>query len=183
MKKLIFILTIALMGTQFVNAQACHEAKPIFMRSIDVLKKYNKVIDNIPYAKQAKLIADNWNTIAGNSSAKVGPRKIFLDNSKVTGIVMGQTQRTFVSPPSPHNKLTITVDKTGGRAKTDVFICVHSTKNGSQQRKEYRFQNSRSSKKKTFTINNVKGKSVSVIIKNKSVGNTFKYNVRAKRSR
>lgn len=183
MKKIIVAFVIAFMaGTGISNAQACNQGKALSQRVAGVLKKENVVIDAIPYAKQIKLIAKHWNTIAGNSSAKTGPRKMYLDNSKVTGVVVGPTQRTFISPTSPHNKLEISLAKVSGKAKTDVFICVHSPKGNSQQRKEYRFENGKDKKTKKFILNNVKGKMISVIVKGKSVGNTFGYQLRAKKA-
>jgi len=182
MKKIIVTFAIALLaGTGSINAQACSDGAKLSSRVASVLKNYQPVIENIPYVKQIAQIKKHWQTIAGNSSAKMGPRQMPLDNSKVTGVVVGPTQRTFISPPSKHSKLEIKLDKVSGKAKTDLFICVHPVKGSSKQLKEYRFENGKGNKTKKFTINDVKGKMISVVIKGKSVGNTFGYQLRVKK--
>jgi len=176
---MIALVSVSSMGS--MNAQ-CNDGKNLSARVVDVLKDYSSVISSIPYAEQVKQIAKHWNTIAGNSSAKAGPRQMYLDNSKVGGVVVGPTKRTFISPMSEHNKLEISLEKVSGKAKTDIFICVHDLQGGSKQVKEYRFENGKTKKTKKFTINNVKGKLISVVVKGKSAGNTFGYKLRAKKA-
>lgn len=184
MKTIKLFLIIALMSTiSSMNAQECNAGASLSKRVVSVLKNYNSAIETIPYAKQVKEIAKHWNTIAGNSSAKMGPRKMYLDNSKVTGVVVGSTKRTFISPISEHNKLEINLTKVSGKAKTDIFVCIHDPKGKSSQLREYRFQNGKSKSTKKFIVNNVKGKMISVVVKGKSVGNTFGYQLRVKKGK
>lgn len=120
-----------------------------------------------------------WNRLAGNSWGSIGPRHLSLKNKSATGTILGQTNRTFVTVPSHGNTVKIILRKTDGRAKTGVTICTQ-TKSGTRRTvKSYTFNNSKAAMTKTFIIPNAKGKVISVNMRNYSVGNKFKYTIRA----
>jgi len=120
-----------------------------------------------------------WNQQAGSSWASIGPRNLSLKNRSSNGTILGQTNRTFVTVPSRANTIKITIRKTDGRAKTGVTICTQS-KNGTRRTvKSYTFNNSKQAASKVFTIPNAKGKVISVNMRNYSVGNKFKYTIKA----
>ncbi|MEM9823777.1 MAG: hypothetical protein AAF985_22020 [Bacteroidota bacterium] len=73
------------------------------------------------------------------------------------------------------NSVTISVNKTGGRAQTIANIYVNN-----QYRDKIEFSNGRYTREKSKTISGVKNKNVKVEIINQSVGNKFKYSMKAK---
>lgn len=133
------------------------------------------------FVGRAASAVNKWNKIAKNSWATIGPRSLrYGEGNRQTGTIMGKTTRTFVMPPTRKGNATITLKKIDGRAKTGVTICTQ-TKNGSRRTiHSYTFNNSNAPKTKTFSIPNSANKVVTVTIKNYSVGNKFKYSIKAK---
>src|SRR5690606_23783244 len=114
-------------------------------------------------------LRQHWNWIAGNSSATIGPRRLEIDGGNETGQILGQTKSTFVTPPSFNNQVVITINKFEGRAETGVTICTHGQNGVTETVTSYVFPNDNNGKVKSFTINNAKGKIISVAMKNNSV--------------
>ncbi|MEM8887616.1 MAG: hypothetical protein AAGD28_06485 [Bacteroidota bacterium] len=140
---------------------------------------WNPSISTQAYAALVRDAVSSWNNYARNRWATIGPRHLALNNRQATGTILGQTNRTFVTVPARGNSVTITLRKTDGRAKTGVTICTQ-TKNGTRRTvHSYTFNNGNYTKTKTFTINNAKGKVISINMRNYSVGNKFKYTVKA----
>lgn len=131
------------------------------------------------YASLVRDAVRKWNQRAGNSWASIGPRHMTLNNRQATGTILGQTNRTFITEPAHGNSVRITLKKTDGRAKTGVTICTQ-TKNGTRRTvHSYTFNNGNYTRTKTFVIPNARGKVISVNMRNYSVGNKFKYTIRA----
>ena len=76
----------------------------------------------------------------------------------------------YLSTVARSNKVTVSIKKTGGRAKTTVNIYA-----GNQLKKRIIFENGDYKTTKQRVLNNVRGKKIKVEIVNQSVGNTFKY--------
>ena len=182
MKKVIILSLVALFAISFnADAQNCNQGKKLAQKTWQKFNKPWKVnINPIAYATGVKAIKTGWNAIAANSGAAIGPRFLDTDGSKQTGSVSGQTKRTFVTPPSFNKKMTITINKYQGKAETGVIICSHDEQGRTKTLREYTFKKDKNGKVKKFELNNVKGKIISVAIRNRSVANKFKYRVTAK---
>jgi len=72
------------------------------------------------------------------------------------------------------DQTSITIRKTDGRAKTEVYFFV----DGVQQGGKMTFSSGQGTRTKSRTVNNTKNKEVKVKIYNRSVSNTFKYNAK-----
>jgi hypothetical protein len=136
------------------------------------------------YANIVKDLIGFWNKMAGNSWAKIGPRKLEW-GVKHTGDIIGTTGRKFVAvAPASHAKVEVTITETGGKGKTGVAIC-RTTKNGSVEKvKEFTFNDSSSQKnnkseKLVFTVAKAEEKIITVHFDGKSVGNSFGYDLKA----
>jgi|GEM_PF-6676279 len=72
------------------------------------------------------------------------------------------------------NSVKVEINKTGGKAKTTVNIYANGSFKG-----RIIFENGRDTPKKSKTIPGVNGKNIKVEIVNQSVGNKFKYSMKA----
>lgn len=181
MKRLITIIVIALFAFNFqAEAQNCNQGKKLAEKTWEKWGPWKPKITLIPFKAEVQKVKNAWNWIVNNSGATVGPRFLEVDGGNETGIIMGQTSSTFVTPPSFNNKMVITVNKYKGRAKTGVVICAMGQDGVLTQLRSYEFPNDKNGKVKKFTVNNVKGKVVIVAMKNLSVGNKFQYRINAK---
>lgn len=125
-----------------------------------------------------------WNANANNSWATIGPRQLKL-NKNLTGNLVGTGGRLFVSfPVFNKNSIKVTIDETGGRGKTSVVVCkVNQNKQHTKVATKW-FNDTNQRKNKTnehreVIVNGVKNHIITVHLDGKSVGNTFKYKVRA----
>ncbi len=185
MKKVIILSAIALFVFSFqIEAQTCNQGERL------ARKTWQKWTQNKPptfllpglyYAMKhdVQVLKNSWDWIAQNGGKKIGPRLLEIDEGIQTGNIQGQTKRTFVTNPSFYNKVKITINKFDGRAETGVRICVQGKDGVTQSKKFYTFQNSRNGKNKSFILDNVRGKIIIIAMKNKSVGNKFKYRIKA----
>ncbi|WP_157449661.1 hypothetical protein [Croceitalea dokdonensis] len=163
-----------------VQAQSCSNGERMADRTWEKFGPWQPNISLVPFKNKVKKVKRAWNYIAGNRSATIGPRYLEIDGGNETGSITGQTQSTFVTPPSFNNTVKITINKFDGRAETKVVICSHGRDGVNRNLKTYTFPNDRNGKTKTFTLTGVKGKVITVAMKNRSVANRFKYRINAK---
>ncbi len=191
------IVTLAM--STFSHAQTCTGFGPVLKTGWEHV--YNAVhpvgkqmLTLIPVAGQNR---DFTNAVSESSVAlhkfifednrqswtTIGARSLFVpdrEHGNLAKMGVGGA-RTFTTAPLFYDELDITINKTDGKAKTTIAICTYDSKSGNKMNvKEYTFDNGKYTRKKTFTIKNVFGKSVSVFLKNRSVANTFKYTISTK---
>ncbi len=138
------------------------------------------LLPNATYVARAAQAVNGWNSLVGNSWATIGPRDLRFNNRSESGIIMGQTNRTFITPPARNNTVTITLRKTDGKAKTGVTICTTDINNNRRTVHSYTFNNGNYTRTKTFTIHNARNKVISINMRNYSVGNKFRYTISAR---
>lgn len=182
MKKLsiIFLLFVFALGFQ-AEAQNCNQGDKLARDTWAEWGPWQPNISLNPWKNKVQRIKNVWNAIASNGSATIGPRFLELDGGNETGTILGQTKRTFVTPPSFDNRVEVTINKYDGKARTGVVICVQGRDGVTTERTSYIFPKDKNGKVKKFTLNNVKGKIIIVAVKNLSVGNKFKYRINAKK--
>ncbi len=181
MKKLILLTAIALFAFSYqVEAQNCNQGKKLAENMWEEWGPWQPNINLIPFQGTVRRIKNAWNAISSNGIATIGPRLLEIDGDIKQGTILGQTKRTFVSHPSFNNTVEITINKYDGRAETGVVICVQGRDGITRQKANYTFQNNRNGRVKKFTLEHVKGRSIIIAMKNKSVANKFKYRIKAK---
>ena len=180
MKKLIMSIAISLFAFSYqVEAQNCNQGKKLAENMWEKWGTWHPNMSPIPFKNSVNRIKNAWNWISSNGIATVGPRLLEIDGGNKQGTILGQTKRTFVTPPSFNNTVEITINKYDGRAETGVVICVQGRDGVTHQKTSYTFPNSRNGKVKRFTLEHVKGRSIIIAIRNKSVANKFKYRINA----
>ncbi|GHC49633.1 hypothetical protein [Ulvibacter litoralis] len=181
MKKIILLLGIALFTLSFqATAQNCNQGVKLAEKTWEKWGPWKPNIQIVPFKAEVQKIKRVWNWIAANGGATIGPRLLEMDGGNETGNIAGQTKSTFVTPPSFNNNVKLTINKYDGKAKTGVTICVQGRDGITTQKASYEFPNDKNGKTKVFNLKNVKGKIIIVAMKNKSVGNKFKYRINAK---
>lgn len=184
MKKIIFAAVFIFLGiANTAIAQStpnCNQGENLAQKTWEKWGPWKPDILPIPFRHEVITLRNHWNWIVNNSGATVGPRRLEIDGGNETGNILGQTKSTFVTPPSFENKVVITINKYDGRAETGVTICTHGRDGVTTTVTSYVFPNDNNGKVKTFTVNNAKGKIISVAMKNNSVGNKFSYRINAK---
>ncbi|MEZ4875483.1 MAG: hypothetical protein R2793_08540 [Flavobacteriaceae bacterium] len=182
MKKAVFLFAFVVLAfSTHLEAQNCNQGSNLAQSMWDAWGPWQPNISLIPFKNEVRQIKNGWNAIASNSSATIGPRLLELDGGNEEGTILGQTMRTFVTPPSFDDTVEITINKYDGKAKTGVVICVQGQDGVTTQKASYEFPNENNGKVKKFTLNNVRGKSIIIAMKNLSVGNKFKYRVNGKK--
>lgn len=172
---------IALFSLTFqAEAQNCNQGEKLAEKTWEKWGPWKPNIQLVPFKNKVKKIKQVWNWIAANGGATIGPRLLEIDGVNEQGSITGQTKRTFVTPPSFNNNVKLTISKYDGKAKTGVVICTQGRDGVTRQVKSYTFPNGKDDKVKTFNLTGMKGKIIIVAMKNQSVGNKFKYRIKAK---
>jgi hypothetical protein len=132
--------------------------------------------------KVAKVTQDMlafWNKAAGNSWAKIGPRRLDADET-LGGKLVSTGGRMFITPtPLDSKSAEVRIKKLDGKAKTEVTVCKEHR---GKYTKLWSFviENGKANEgevwKKTFA--GVKGHNIVVHLDAKSVTNAMKYELR-----
>jgi len=86
--------------------------------------------------------------------------------------------RVFSTSGMLWDKVELTIEKTDGRAETEIIICTWDMEtNAKNNYTEYTFPSGNTTSTKKFTIKNVHGKSIIVKLKNRSATNNFMYTI------
>jgi len=181
MKKIIVLIGIVVFSFSFTaNAQNCNQGKKLAEKTWEKFGPWKPHFTLNGFKAASRIIKNHWNWIVNNSPATIGPRLLEINEGNVNGNILGKTKSTFVTPPSFNNRVVITINKYQGRAETALVICTHARNGMTQEIQRYTFPNDRDAKTKHFVLTGVKGKIISVSIKNRSVANKFKFRIKAK---
>ncbi len=180
MKKHLF-LCFALLVASATNAQnaSCEQGKKVAENTWAKWGPWKPDISLIPFKNEVKRLRQHWNWVASNGVATIGPRRLEINEGSETGTIAGQTQRTFVTHPSFEDNVTITIDKTDGKAATSVVICTQAQNGVTKNIVSYEFPNDKDAISKVFNVPNCKGEIIIVAMRNKSVANKFTYKIKA----
>ena len=184
MKKIIIILALGMFYHLNLMAQFsypnCDSSKPI---STVMWRQWEKLKPNKlrNYPKRQLFASKEWKREVLNNPSylTIGPQ--YLDFNKTTkGYVIPKTQRTLISVPANKNAVKIRFAKTKGRAKTDLIICIQDENGNIQNKIKYQFPSESAPKIKSWTIYDVKGKIISIVLNNHSTTNKFNYTINCK---
>jgi hypothetical protein len=165
-----------LVAPSTANAGNCGSVASV---TSDLWDKYGGLASNLPYAEKVDEMIKFWNSMAGNSWAKIGPRRLDFGKN-LNGSVVGPTSRVFIAEtPSNKDKVEVKIDKLDGKAKTSITVC--SVDKAGRKTKLWDFTADNGNYTKTWkkTVSGVKDGIVTVNIVGHSATNKFKYTVRA----
>ena len=147
--------------------------------SSDLFKEYNSLASQIPYIDKVDKMITFWNSMAGNSWAKIGPRRLEYGKT-MSGTVTGPTSRVFIAEtPSDMKQADVTIKKLDGKAKTSITVCKVDASGNQQKVWDFTVENGNGTETFTRTVKGLEGKLLTVHINGHSATNSFKYTVRA----
>jgi hypothetical protein len=120
-----------------------------------------------------------WNNNAGNSWAKIGPRRLDFDE-KDKGALAGTGGRVFISPcPVPEDEITVSVRKRGGRGRASVTVCKVDPSGRKTELWDTTFDRGKNNigDRKSKTLRGVKGHLLQVHLDGKSAVKRFEYSL------
>jgi hypothetical protein len=181
MKKIIYLLIVSfsIVKANSQNTPNCNQGEKLAENTWNKWGIWKPDISPIPFKTEVTRMKRHWNWISSNNITTIGPRRLDIGEGDEFGSILGQSKRTFVTNPSLNNQVVVTINKTDGRAETGVSICTHTEAGVTTSVTTYVFPNGNDRETKSFTINNAKGKIISVAMKNNSVGNQFEYRIKA----
>lgn len=172
-------------------AQSCDSAAKVTSDIWDEVDTFVKIYPCVTVVdcvvKKGSLLTDKltsfWNAAAGNSWARIGPRKLPF-GSTLEGTLVGTGGRMYISFPASETPITVTITETDGKGKASVVICKVDEKNRRTKVATRWFNDTSARKKETrekrsVTVKGVKGEIITVHLDGKSVGNTFGYKIKA----
>ena len=182
-KKLLLCASLCGASTVALPSQAhAGDCGSVTSVTSDLWNKYEEYLrDNLPYAKTVDKMVKFWNSMAGNSWAKIGPRRLEYGKN-LKGTVVGPTDRVFIAEtPADKKHAEITIKKLDGKAKTSITVCKVGSDGKPQKVWDFTAENGKGTKTWTKTVKGMKDKILTVHIKGHSATNKFKYTVNAKK--
>ncbi len=175
----IFLLNFTILGH---NNSNCSCAKNIVVKMWEKWGIWNENLPDTEYLKHTKITKKLWydDVSKNHSYYSLGPKFINIGGEMIGGNIIPKSQNSLVTVPCNQNKITININKIKGRAKTDLCICVHEANGTMTSKVNFQFPISKTTLDKSWTISNVKGKIISVVLKNHSTTKKFKYKINYK---
>lgn len=145
----------------------------------DLWDKWGTLASNLPYVDKIEEMVKFWNQMAGNSWAKIGPRRLDYATN-LNGTIVGPTDRVFLAhSPTDKDSVEIKLDKLDGKAETSVTVCKVDKAGRATKLWDFTAENGNYTKTWTKTVTGVKDQIVTVHLHGHSAANTFQYTVRA----
>jgi hypothetical protein len=176
---LIFCFSLMIVSSISAQNASCNQGQKVAENTWEKWGPWQPNISLVPFKNGVKALRQHWNWISSNGVGTVGPRRLEVKEGAETGTIMGQTQRTFVTPPVFEDNVKITIEKTNGRAATSVVVCTHNRNGSLTNVSTYQFANNKNAAQKVINVPNARGKIIIVAMRNNSVGNKFTYRIKA----
>lgn len=169
-----------------VEAEECggsSMAAQIFNNHKSKLKEYGCKNDQDCIAKRNELVANAtafWNSMAGSSWATFGPRDLAFGQD-LKGTVLNPGERRFVTsvPIIDFDNMTLTLNKTGGKAETDVQISKLDAQGNCVDVARFTVPKGDDSFSRSLSIPAVRGSVITVRLTPKGLGRKLEYTLRA----
>jgi hypothetical protein len=175
------LLTAIVPATMLVapNTAQAGDCGSVASVTSDLWDKYGALASNLPYTQKVDEMIKFWNSMAGNSWAKIGPRRLDFGKN-LAGTVVGPTTRVFIAEtPSDKNQVEVKIDKLDGKAKTSITVCKVDKTGRKTKLWDFTADNGSYTKTWTKTLSGVKDELITVNIAGHSATNKFQYTVRA----
>jgi microsomal dipeptidase-like Zn-dependent dipeptidase len=120
-----------------------------------------------------------WNSAAKNGWATIGPRALGMEPE--TGVLrLGLAKRTFLTAfPVMTTDQKLTIEKTDGRAETEVTVCRINENGVTRQIANVVIPNGNDPVTRTIPLSDSTGNLIAVVLDNKSATNDFHYRIRS----
>lgn len=79
-------------------------------------------------------LLNTYDKLTKHGGGKIGARHLTIPTKKVTGDLV--IERTFIVTPSPYDKVTVVIKKTGGKAGANIAICAKHPNGDPYDRKD-----------------------------------------------
>lgn len=170
-------------STTMAIAQNCNQGERLAQKTWEKWGPWQPSIDLTGMQNGINKVKNAWNWIAQNGGATIGPRFLEINGVVEDGSIAGQTKRTFVTHPSAEDDLVLTINKYDGKAETGVVVCSMGYDGVLHNLLTYTFPNGNQTQTKSFRIKgdgslSIRGQVIIVAMRNKSVGNKFKYRIK-----
>ncbi|MCW9038850.1 hypothetical protein [Altibacter sp.] len=178
MKKALHIGIIALAISFTTSAQECNEGLGM-INSLWEKATLEQALTN-PDA-----IIDEFNTLKGSLGSSLNslsfksdaPKLLFINGKQKQGTIKGLKKRVYVTSLIMKESITITIQNTQQLAVAEVVICAHDKSGAAQNIHQFQFTGEESDQ--TFVLEAIKGKIISISIKNKEASGKFEYKIAA----
>ncbi|MAP55461.1 hypothetical protein [Altibacter sp.] len=178
MQKALFVTIIILVFSVTTSAQECNEGLDM-VNSLLEKATLEQVLTN-PDA-----VMDEFNTLKGSLSNSLtslsfksdAPKLLFINGKQKRGTIKSLKKRVYITSLVPKESITITIQNTQHRAGAEVVICAHDKTGATQNMHQFHFTGEESDQ--TFVLEAVKGKIISIAIKNKEASEKFEFQIAA----
>lgn len=175
---LLAIVTLCLLSTS-LNAQECSEGMSMINSMFEKMSLEQALADPDALVADFNNLKSSVTSLSLNSLKRGAPRLLPMNGKTKKGAIRKKNKRTFVTSIVPRDTLEITLVNVKQLSGVDVIICGHDRQAKSVAIEQYSFPEEISETHKTFTIEGMKGKIISVAIKNRESKDKFEFQISA----
>lgn len=173
---LLTIITLCVLSVP-VQAQECSEGMSMINTLFEKMSLEQALADPDAIVTDFNNLKSSVTSLSLNSLKRGAPRLLPMNGKTKKGAIRLKNKRTYVTSIVPKDTLQVTLVNLKQLAGVDVIICGHDRQAKSVAITQFSFPEEVSETHKTFTIEGMKGKILSIAIKNKTSKSKFEYQI------
>tara|TARA_R110000850_G_scaffold30630_2_gene84180 strand:- start:29949 stop:30491 length:543 start_codon:yes stop_codon:yes gene_type:complete len=166
MKTLLLLPAVILSMTFFVSAQECSQELGLVNSLLEKANLEQALTDPDAIVDDYNELKGSLGSIGLSSLKKDAPKILFLNGKEKKGRIKKGERRMFVTSLISKETLHIQFSNPGLLENTEIIICSHSTKGETQNLTHFTIDESNVSDTFEFDFSDVKGKVVSITVRN-----------------
>ena len=179
MKISILTLVLTVLFTIPSKAQECSEGMSMINSMFEKMSLEQALADPDAIVADFNNLKSSVTSLSLNSLKRGAPRLLPMNGKTKKGAIRKKNKRTFVTSIVPRDTLEITVVNVKQLSGVDVIICGHDRQAKSVAIEQFSFPEEVFETHKTFSIEGMKGKIISVAIKNRESKDKFEFQISA----
>lgn len=180
MKKSIYLLLISCFLAAFqVQAQECSEGLSMINSLFQKMNLEQALSDPDAITTEFDNLKTSVTSLSLNSLKKGAPRMLPMNGKTRKGGIRMNNKRTYVTLLVPNDELQVTLVNHKKLSGVEVVICGHDREGKTVAIENFVYPETVSETNKVFSIQGMKGRILSIAIKNKTSKTKFEYQIQA----
>lgn len=179
MKSLLFITALIFSMTFQVASQQCSQELGLVNSLLEKANLEQALTDPDAIADDFNELKSSLGTIGLSSLKKDAPKILFLNGKEKKGRINKGERRVFVTSLISDETVNIEFSNPGLLDNTEIIICSHSAKGETQNLTHFIIDESNVADTFEFDFSDVKGKVVSITVRNVNNPERFKFGIAA----
>lgn len=179
MKTLLLLPTVILSMTYFASAQECSQELGLVNSLLEKANLEQALTDPDAIVDDYNELKSSLSSIGLSSLKKDAPKILFLNGKEKKGRIKKGERRVFITSLISKETVNIQFSNPGLLDNSEIIICSHSTRGETHNLTHFTIDESNVADTFEFDFNDVKGKVVSITVRNVSNPERFEFGIAA----